>query len=634
MATHDEAQSREVAEEAREKSWQGGSFLRELFLGRLRPQLLVSAEDALFARPRPEFLAYLGRLESFLRREVSPSAIDQSGEYPEHVVKGLAELGAFGLKIEQRYGGLGFSHREYVQVMQLLGSYDGNLTALLSAHQSIGVPHPVALFGSEDLKQRYLPRCARGAISAFALTEPQVGSDPARLATTARPMPDGSFLLEGVKLWCTNGTLAEMVVVLARNPETNRISCFVVEMSWPGVSVDKRCHFMGLRALANGVLSFRGVRVPRENLVGEEGDGLKIALVTLNTGRLTLPAATAGLAKIALEACRKWGAVREQWGQPVGKHEAVAHKIAEMAATTYAMEAVAENVALLADRKDRDLRLEVAAAKEWNTTRGYQLTDDALQIRGGRGYETEPSLHARGEAAIGIERMLRDSRINRIFEGSSEIMHLFIAREAVDKHLAMAGVLIDKRASLGKKIAALPGIVWFYLRWYPMLYVAFGPSLRGYGVLKKPLRYAANTARRLARSIFHGMLRYGPSLEKKQAFLFRAVDVALELFAITATCLRAHAEHQQQPQAKALALRAFELSRERAEVALHRMWHNHDAAHTALAYDVLDEQYTWLERGVMNLPYTPEELKPLSKDEYLAQRGARVTAPKRASLVG
>jgi alkylation response protein AidB-like acyl-CoA dehydrogenase len=637
MASQDEARSREVAEQSREKDWKGESFLRELFLGHFRPELLVSEGDQLLPAPRPEFAQFMARLEGFLRKEVSPAAIDQSGEYPSHVLDGLRALGAFGLKIRPQYGGLGFSHREYVQVMQLIGSYDGNLTALLSAHQSIGVPHPVELFGSEELKRKYLPRCARGAISAFALTEPAGGAPPARHRTTPpASAPRSHFVLDGVKLWCTNGTLAELIVVLARNPDTHRISCFVVEMDWPGVNVERRCHFMGLRALANGLLSFNGVRVPRENLVGPEGDGLKIALVTLNTGRLTLPAATTGAAKVALETCRKWAAVRSQWGQPVGKHEAVAHKLADMAATTYAMEAVAHNVGLLADRDDRDLRLEVAAAKEWNTVRGFQLTDDALQIRGGRGYETESSLAARGEPAIGIERMLRDCRINRIFEGSSEIMHLFIAREAVDKHLALAGILIDSKQTVLAKLKALPAIAWFYVRWYPTLWLALGPSLHQYGPLAPTLRYAARGARRLARSIFHGMLRFGPKLEKKQAFLFRAVDVALELMAITSTALRAHAERAQQANALQLAQRACALSVERVETALHAMWHNHDLEKDALALDVLEERYTWLERGVMSTGYTADELRPRSMEEQLKDRApARQTATgPRKSLSG
>jgi alkylation response protein AidB-like acyl-CoA dehydrogenase len=594
--------------------------LRELFLGRLRLSLLPPTQQM---SDRPEFRQFYERLALFLREEVDPVEIDRTGRYPTHVIDGLAELGAFGLKINPQYGGLGFNHQEYVEVMQLLGSHCGNLTALLSAHQSIGVPHPVELFGSEALKQKYLPRCARGAISAFALTEPAVGSDPARIATVARKSPDGRhYILDGQKLWCTNGTLAEVIVVMARDPDTERINCFVVETEWPGVRVEHRCHFMGLHALANGVLSFDNVQVPRENLVGEEGDGLRIALVTLNTGRLALPAATAGAAKIALEVCRKWCAARSQWGQPIGKHEAIAHDLAYIASSAFAMETVAKTLGALADRPDRDIRLEAAAAKEWNSTRGWAVTDVALQIRGGRGYETERSLAARGEPPVGIERMLRDSRINRIFEGSSEIMHLFIAREAVDKHLEVAGPLIDPKLSLGQKLRALPKMLWFYALWYPALWF---PTLRrqGYGrlgALASHARFAARASRRLARGIFHGMLRFGPRLEHRQAFLFRAVDVALELFALSATIVRAADQEQRDPHVVELADQFAWTSRRRIDTLLRRLWDNEDAEQYHLAQRVLEGELSWLERGTLGVPFSVRQLEPQTMDEFFAER--------------
>jgi alkylation response protein AidB-like acyl-CoA dehydrogenase len=481
------------------------------------------------------------------------------------------------------------------------------------------------MFGSEALKRKYLPACARGAISAFALTEAAVGSDPAKLATLARPSLDGShFILDGQKLWCTNGTLATYIVVLARNPETNKVSCFVVETDWEGVHVEARCRFMGLRALANGVIGLEGVRVPRENLVGPEGAGLRIALATLNTGRLTLPAATAGGAKRALEVCRKWCNARVQWGLPIGQHEAIAHKLADMAATTYAMEAVADVVGTLADRKDRDIRLEAAAAKEWNTVRGWEITDQALQIRGGRGYENERSLAARGEAPIGIERMLRDSRVNRIFEGSSEIMHLFIAREAVDKHLEVAGVLIDPAVPWTRKLAALPKIAWFYLRFYPRLWFGFTwLRYREFGALAKYLRYADRTSRRLARAVFHGMLRFGPKLERKQAFLFRAVDVAMECFALMACVMRAQRRLvAERGDLRVLDRLAF-MAQVRIDDLLRDLWRNDDLQKNALARELLEGRLLWLEQGAMPLGLEESDLRPRSMQEVFAARAAR-----------
>ena len=239
MTTTAERQSRDVAEAAREREWKGASFLRDLFLGRFRLDLVhpypVEEPD------RPAFRDFYEGMRRFLAEKVDPVAIDETGEYPEEVVRGLAELGAFGMKIPREYSGLGLTHPEYVRVMELVGSYDANVAALLSAHQAIGVPQPIRLFGTEEQKRRFLPRCAQGAISAFALTEPAVGSDPARLSTIAEPTPDGRFyILNGQKLWCTNGTLAELIVVMARNPKTKRISAFVVETNWPGGSEERR----------------------------------------------------------------------------------------------------------------------------------------------------------------------------------------------------------------------------------------------------------------------------------------------------------------------------------------------------------------------------------------------------------
>jgi alkylation response protein AidB-like acyl-CoA dehydrogenase len=609
-----ERESLKVAEASRQTEWAQPSFLRELFLGDFRLDLVHPFP--LPEKDRPEFAAYYAALQDLLARTDS-AAIDATGEYPPVVLDELRRLGAFGMKIPKEYGGLGFTNVEYQRVMQLLGSCDGNLIALLSAHQSIGVPQPLKLFGTDEQKKAYLPRCAKGEISAFALTEENVGSDPARLSTTAEKTEDGSaYLLNGQKLWCTNGTMAGLLVVMAVDPKTRKISAFVVETAWPGVAVEHRSRFMGLRAIGNGVISFTNVRVPAENLIGAEGKGLKIALTTLNDGRLSIPSGSVGTAKLCLEICRKWASERVQWGKPVGKHEVIAHKISSMAAHTFAMESVANLASEMSDRGGYDIRLEAAAAKEWNTARAWEIVDDTMQIRGGRGYETEQSLLARGEAPIGVERMMRDYRINKIFEGSSEIMHLFMAREMVDRHLQAAGPMADPDSTAADKLKALPALLAFYGWWYPSRWLGWGfwPRYAAFGSLATHLRFVSRTSRKLARQSFHGMLLYQAKLQNKQAFLFRLVDVANELFAMAASVSRAHAltaaGRPEAPEARELADLFCRGARRRIALCIAELWSNDDVSRYRAGIDVLKGRYAWLEQGTMGVPEAPAEPEP------------------------
>ncbi len=602
----------ELTEAARDPEHSRGSFASGLFMGETDLASVFPFPEQTH-EDRDQGDAFLHRLEMFLHANVDPDEIDRTGEIPPEVIRQLGEMGAFGIKISPEYGGLGLSQTNYCRAAMLLGSYCGNLTALLSAHQSIGVPQPLILFGTEEQKRKFLPRVAKGEVSAFALTEPGVGSDPARMMTYAEPSADGKyFTIDGEKLWCTNGTKAGVIVVMARTPEKmvngkvkNQITAFIVNMDTPGIEIAHRCRFMGLKALYNAVIRFHGVRVPRENILLGEGKGLKVALTTLNTGRLTLPAACVGLAKRCLEIAREWANEREQWGAAIGKHAAIADKLAHMAANTFAMEAMTWLTASRVNRdKHADIRLEAAMCKLWGTEMAWRIVDDTMQIRGGRGFETAASLKARGEAPIPVERLMRDSRINTIFEGSSEIMRLFIAREALDPHLQAAGAVLNTRLPMTERFQAALKAGVFYAGWYPAQWL---PSVLNLPeglppALKSHVRFVRRTSRRLARSLFHAMLRYGPKLERQQVLLGRFVDIGTELFAMTATCSRAAnlvASGSKPEDVVHLADFFCKEARLRIDHYFHGLHHHHDQAGYHLAQDVLAKKYRWVEDGIL-----------------------------------
>nr|WP_239090644.1 acyl-CoA dehydrogenase family protein [Asanoa iriomotensis] len=598
-------ESREVAEASRETDWAKPSFGKELFLGRLRLDLIDPwpQPDPIRAAKGDEFVK---KLNAYVRSEVDGERIEREDRIPDEVFHGLSRLGAFGMKIDEKYGGLGLTNLDYARSLMLVGSVSPAIGALLSAHQSIGVPQPLKLFGTPEQKSRYLPRLAGGEVSAFLLTEPDVGSDPARLGTIAEPV-EGGYRLNGVKLWATNGTVATLLVVMARVPKSEGrrggITAFVVEGDSPGITIERRNAFMGLKGLENSVTRFHDVFVPTDQMIGGEGRGLKIALTTLNTGRLSLPAMCVGAGKWCLNVARQWSAERVQWGRPVGDHEAIAQKLAFMAATTYGLETMLNLCCMLADDDRNDIRIEAALVKLYASEMGWKIADELVQIRGGRGYETAESLAARGERAASTEQILRDMRINRIFEGSTEIMHLLIAREAVDAHLSVAGDIIDPKADLGRKAKAGARATAFYAKWLPGLAVGKGQNPNAfaeYGPLAHHLRYVERASRKMARSTFYGMSRWQARMEDREVFLGRIVDIGAELFAMAAVCVRATSERDDRPEGMELADLFCKQAKVRAEALFAALWDNTDAVDAKAAKRILDGRYAWLEEGVVH----------------------------------
>jgi len=622
----------QMAEDARQAEWEAASFTAEVFKGKFRWDM-VHPFPAQPPEDRKIGDEYLEKVKAVLEKHVDPYRIDEEGEYPPEALDAMAGIGLFGMKIPKEYGGLGLSITNYARVLGLIGSYCSNTVTYLSAHQSIGVPQPLREFGTEEQKRKWLPRLAKGEISAFALTEPDVGSDPARMTTVATPTPDGKhFILNGDKLWCTNVTdpRTTLIAVLARTPDKElpngkkvpQISCFVVEMDWPGIERVRRCRFMGLNGIANGVVSFKDVKVPVENMIGKPGQGLKIALATLNVGRLGLPAAGIGAGMAYVEDAQWWINTRKQWGVPIGKHQAIAKMVANYAAHLFAMKSMVYLTCAFADRKNADIRLEAAAAKYFCSETLYRILDDYLQVRGGRGYERATSLYERGERPTSVEMTLRDMRIGRIFEGSSQVMHLIMAREALDTHFKLVmPILKPKPGEKADKSAAMMKAAGFYAGWLPGLFMPETGGSLAAGRLdarnRKHLAYAAKSSKLLARRLFATMAKLGPKLENEQIILGNFVDVGVDLFVMAATL--SYADHlltlnPQDESPQALADLFCREARRRIEGNFRAVQKQHNRSYRKVTDLFMEGKLGWLADGATNP--IPPKYRDWEKNDY------------------
>jgi alkylation response protein AidB-like acyl-CoA dehydrogenase len=634
-------EARAISEAAREKDWTLSSFGKGLYLGNFQPEL-ISPQPAMPPADVEKGERFLATLGAFLQEEVDPQAIERDGKVADEAIEGFKAIGALGMKVPEKYGGLGLSQVYYNRAMMLAGTWHSSVSTLLSAHQSIGLAQPLLLFGSEEQKREWLPKVATTHLSAFALTEPGVGSDPARVSTTATPTEDGSgYLLNGRKLWTTNGTVADVLVVLAKVPRSEGrkggITAFIVPSETEGVLVEHRIKFMGLHGIENSQTRYTDAYVPAENVIGREGLGLKIALATLNTGRLALPAICAGVSKWATKVAREFASQRVQWGMPIGEHDEVSQRIAFIAATAFGLEAMLDVASRLADEKRNDVRIEAALAKLYGSEMGWRVIDELMQVCGGRGYETAASLEARGLRGVPVEQVMRDMRVNRIFEGSTEIMHLIIAREAMDQHLHVAGDLLESELSIEQKAKALGKAGAFYATWYPRLAVGRGQAPQSYGdfgELAGQMRFVERASRKLARSTFYGMARWQAGTEKHGAFLGRIVDIGAELFAMSAAVVYAQTAMREHPERAAETRELAEAfcgqAQLRTERLFYELWSNADGANHRLALNVLRGRHTWLEEGIIDPSFGDGPMVPTAETDL----GNPVAAPAAMAASG
>jgi alkylation response protein AidB-like acyl-CoA dehydrogenase len=399
-------------------------FVKSLMFGRLKLDQVMPypTQDASEFGRTDEMIA---RVDEFLKREVNPEQIDAQERIPQSVIDGLGRLGVMGMTVPREYGGGGFSHTAYCRVLEHVSRWCASTAVLIGAHQSIGLK-AILIMGTERQKLEFLPDLAAGKkLAAFCLSEPEVGSDAANVQTQAVPSPDGThWILNGEKKFATNAALASVMTVMARTPVTEdgrtreKVTAFIVTPDLPGFEVvspnRSKC---GIRGSWQATLKFHNMVVPNDRILGQLGKGLKVALGVLNYGRCTLSAGCVGGAKRATELAIDHVRNRKQFGRTISEFHLVKDKIARMAETTFAMESLTYLAAGLVDRHAEDIMLETAISKLFCSEGLWRIIDDTLQLWGGEGYMREH----------GIERMLRDARINRIVEGTTEVMTAFIA---------------------------------------------------------------------------------------------------------------------------------------------------------------------------------------------------------------
>jgi alkylation response protein AidB-like acyl-CoA dehydrogenase len=397
-------------------------FAKGLFFGHFNAALVLPYPQ-LKPEEKPVVEAAVAEVRRYCQEHIDAAAIDRNADIPPENIRGLAQLGVLGMTAPKEVGGRGFSQQAYCKIMEVIGGHDSSTAVFVNAHHSIGI-RALLLFGSDEQKKRWLPGLVNGTqLAAFALTEEQAGSDAANVQTTATPSPDGkTYVLNGTKRYITNGGIAQVLTVMARTPvpgsSETKVTAFLVTPDLPGFEVvEARMPKCGIRGTATARLAFHNMPVPAENVLGQVGKGLRIALTVLDFGRTTFGASCTGAAKVCVQLAVAHANKRVQFKQTLGEFELVKKKIAYMAAHTFAMEAMTTQCAAYIDSGAEDYMLETAMLKVWSTEALWQIVNDTMQIYGGAGYFSDRPL----------ERMMRDARINQIGEGANDVMRSFIA---------------------------------------------------------------------------------------------------------------------------------------------------------------------------------------------------------------
>ncbi len=554
------------------------SFAKGLFLGRYLHDRLLPYPD-LAADSQTSRLVQ--QLQTFCQEKIDPAAIDRAGEIPEPVVRGLGQLGVLGACLPQESGGLGLSQTSYCRLLEVLGGHCGSTALFVNAHHSIG-PRAIVLFGTPGQQRRWLPKLATGEwISAFALTEPEAGSDAANVQTTATPTPDGAaYRLRGEKRWITNGGLANVLTVMARTPApggASKITAFLVTPDMPGFEVvETRMPKMGVRGTATSRLRFNDMLVPRENVLGELGRGLRIALTVLDFGRTTFGASCTGAAKFCCRASIRHAHRRVQFGQPIASFQLVKQKIAAMVADTYAIEAMTYQTAALIDSGTDDYMLETAMLKVRATEVLWRVLDETFQIHGGLAYFTDQP----------FERMIRDARINTIGEGSNDVLRPFIALVGMRQVGVELQGVVD---ALKRPLQNLGRLGGFAGRRLEKLFA--GPDVRVHGLeLHEDAQRVSRLVGRFGSHVERLLGKYREAILDEQYQLARIAQCATDLYAcgcILSRLDRVLADPEVSPAQRDLERTTGRYSilwaERRIERALRSLWDNEDAETTRLA---------------------------------------------------